>query len=627
MRKFSLKEKMSYRIDELLSKGTGVLILTLFLITAAIVLAAGSVMALVDSGFAENLLGSIWNTFMYALDPGTLAGYTNNFFGVLALFSVTLCGIFITSMLIGVLSAGLVGKLESLKKGNSRVLVQNHTVIIGYDENTFVMLRELITANESRKKAVIVVLGEEDKMTMEHEITRRIPDCKTTEIICRTGSESDLSALMRCSVGTARSIIINSLNDAKTIKSILAVAYILNGDEAQNPTAHITAGIHEESNVEVAKIAGAGRVEVLYFKSAVARMIANTCHQTGLSRVYTELFNFTGDEIYIENIHGVEGKTFGEVINLFDCSTVLGIKKGKVIKLNPPKDTQVELDDQLILLAADNGVSTPMQKPPIIDKTCFSEMNDRTLRMRKEYILVLGVSDLLPDMLEELDSYVSPGTIITVGTQSPNEEISTKLKQNYKNMTVQVEIGDIYSDEVLSAYVEKGYHKMIVLSRKDCDPEESDAKNLMILLHLKAISERKKVCYSVVSQMLSPQNGELAKIASVNDFVISTNLTALILSQISEDRSLAAIFDEILDAKGSELYMKPADLYIKIGQPVTLYTVSDAVMQQGEILVGYKTVHADDEDGTGMQIVTNPNKADTVVFTEDDWLIVLSKNG
>lgn len=627
MKRVSLKEKWSYRIDKLLSQGTGVLILALFSITAVIVLVVGGVMLLIDPEFAKSPLSSIWNTLMYALDAGTLAGYTSTGLGILALSIATVCGIFITSMLIGVLSSGLENKLESLRRGDSNVLEENHTIIVGYNENVFVMLTELIIANENVKKPVIVVLGNAEKSTMEAEIAERVPDTKNTQIICRSGSASDLTALTRCSVITAKSIIVSLSEDAETIKAILAITHLLQSDGAQNPDAYIIASVNEARNVAVARIAGEGRAEIVYFKSAVSRIIANTCHQPGLSEVYTELFDFDGDEIYIEHFDGLCGKTFGELINLFESSSVLGIKKGNQPMLNPPMDTVLSEGDSVFLLASDDGVSIPAEKPFAADLTQLVERNPHTSTLRQERLLVLGYNELLPAILGELDNYVAPGSMITVGTSSITDEDAALLQCGYQNMSVTLEVCDICNGDVLERYVDSGCRSIIVLSRHTCGVEESDAQSLMILLHLKDISEKKNIRYNVVSQMLSSKNGELAKIAKVNDFVISTSLTSLMLSQISQNRDLGSFFEDILDTDGSELYMKPVGLYLQTGVPVNVATAYHAAMLRGECMLGYKTVRPDGEGGVTVKLVTNPPKTDTVLFTEEDWLIVLAEEG
>jgi hypothetical protein len=74
-------------------------------------------------GFAEAFRQSL----MRSLDPGTVAGDAGWGYRALMLL-VTLGGIFIVSLLIGVLSSGPQGKLEELRKGRSSVVGEGHTL-------------------------------------------------------------------------------------------------------------------------------------------------------------------------------------------------------------------------------------------------------------------------------------------------------------------------------------------------------------------------------------------------------------------------------------------------------------------------------------------------------------------
>ncbi|MEG1550581.1 MAG: hypothetical protein RR395_09175, partial [Ruthenibacterium sp.] len=284
---------------------------------------------LLDASVFGSLGNSIWQNLMHAIDAGTLAGLsTESGVPFIALMTITtICGIFITSMLIGVINSGLESKFENLRRGNSKVIESDHTVILGFDDRIYKTISELVIANENRKNPRIVVLGNLDKQVMDEAIRDYIPVMKNTVVICRGGSTSDAVALERCSLESCRSVIVNEENDAKTIRTILAATnYLKNYPEN---TAHITAVVREESNVDVARLAGEGRAEVLYFSDAMSRIVAHTCRQPGLSCVYTELFAFEGNEIYIETIPAFVGKTFGETLTLTQRSCIIGIKRAE----------------------------------------------------------------------------------------------------------------------------------------------------------------------------------------------------------------------------------------------------------------------------------------------------------
>ncbi len=618
MKKTSAMEKLRYNTDKLLSKGTGVLVLILATITVVVVISMGLLMLTVDGNYAKSAGDSLWSTFMYAIDAGTLAGYTATPSGIIILAITTLCGIFITSMLIGILNSGLEAKLDGLRRGTSKVIEQNHTVIIGFNENTFTIISELIIANENRKKPVIVVLGNDEKSLMEEMFANRIADTKNTSVIFRSGATADITLLRRCSVETAKSIIINIDNDAEVIKSILAINHILKDAHSD---AYITASVSSMENVEAARIAGQGRAEIVYFKSAISRIIANTCHQPGLSKVYSELFDFDGDEIYIENSDALVGKRFCDILNMYPVSTVIGLKKGADTMLNPPMDTLVEQGDGIILVAADDGISNPQAAPQLNDAELAAGRQD--CAKQSERFLVLGYNELLHIILDELDNYVEEGSSVLVAVDKPSEDYSAQIEKERRNFHVVTKECDICSGEELRKLLQEDYRHIIVLSDFDIGIEEADAKTLVTLLHLKNISRESGKKYSIISQMLSAENGELAKVADVNDFVISTNLASLMLSQISENRNLAPIFDDILDADGSELYMKPASRYVKTGVPVSMFSATSAGAQYGEIVLGYKKIM----DSGEADIVTNPPKSSMVTFNNEDCLIVIAQEG
>ncbi len=136
MSQFTLKERLRYAFDNTLAKGTGALIAWLAVISLIVVVCAA--LLLVATGirppdepetlsFAE----AAWESLMRTIDAGTVGGDQGWSFR-LVMFMVTLAGIFTLSTLIGILSAGLEKQLEQLRKGRSRVIETDHSVILGW---------------------------------------------------------------------------------------------------------------------------------------------------------------------------------------------------------------------------------------------------------------------------------------------------------------------------------------------------------------------------------------------------------------------------------------------------------------------------------------------------------------
>src|SRR5260370_12283956 len=84
-------------------------------------------------------------------------------------------------------------------------------------------------------------------------------------------------------------------------------------------------------------------VEPILTNDLIARVVAQTSRQSGLSIVYTELMNFGGDEIYFKQEPSLVGKTYGEVLHAFETSTVMGLRKTDgTLTMTPPITTHIK---------------------------------------------------------------------------------------------------------------------------------------------------------------------------------------------------------------------------------------------------------------------------------------------
>lgn len=615
MKKWSFKEKCQYQFDNLMSKGTVALIGLLFAITMLVVGVVG--LAAVLAG-AEGGVGSqIWISLMHALDAGTLAGDSLDNIPYIVLMSlVTLCGLFITSILIGIITTGFEEKINQLRKGTSRVLEEGHTVILGFDENVYTLLEALIEANANQKDACIVVVGEQEKEEMEEEIAANISDFKTTRVVCRSGSIYKAHILERCSLENCKSILINLYNDAQTIKTILAVSNYLEERQIRNEQLYMTAVITEEQNVEAAKIAGGQRVEVIFAKDAISRIIAHTCGEPGLSSVMLELFDYDGDELYFECIPELYGKTFKETLNCFAKAVVFGIRKADgTVLLNPPMDTVVQEGDFIILLEEDDGAfELSLEQAEIEEGLLGKEQKNET---ESKDLLVLGCNDKLGSILTEYDRYAPMGTRVTV----IDPQAASLQEEGFKHISLEHDRSEPTDRVLLEKYLEESGRNVLILSDDSLDEETSDARTLLQLIFLREILKKAEKPFSITSEMNRSENQRLAAMDMIEDFVVGSNIVNLIMAQVSENRELAILFQDILDEDGSEIYMKPVSDYVKMDTPVDFYTVTESAARRGEVAVGYKKI----VDG-GLSIVTNPLKSEKVSFSEGDNLIVIAED-
>jgi len=630
----TLRQRLRYQFDNLMSRGTPAMIGMLFVMSLAIVTIAGIVISVFNFTQSNDLTPlpfgeAAWESLMRTLDPGTMGSDTGPGFRVVMLL-VTLGGIFVVSALIGVLNNAIEGQMDRLRKGRSRVLESGHTLVLGWSPQVFTILNELMIANENQPKARIVVLAEKDKVAMEEEIWERVMSRGKTRIICRSGDPIDPNDLEIVSPHTAKSIVVIPTEgadpDIEVIKTVLAIT---NNPHRREGRYHIVTQIRFSRNMPVLKMVGEDdHVQAVLTRDLIARVVAQTSRQSGLSVVYTELMNFGGDEIYFQHEPGLIGKTYGDALLMYEDSCVMGLrKKDGGTLVSPPMDTPIEDGDDIFALSADDDTVRLASGNLIQINEAFIRSSGKPSNPRPEKCLILGWNRSGPIIVREMDNYVPKGSLMTIAADIYG--IDKQLKSRglrLKNQKLVVKEGETTDRGLLNSLSVKDYDHVIVLANSTVGPQEADAKTLVTLLHLRDMAEEDETPFSIVSEMLDLRNRELAEATQVDDFIVSEHLISLMMSQLSEDPDLYDIFMTLYDPNGAEIYLKPVSDYVVTGEPVNFYTVVEAARRRGETVIGYRLLAESKDADRSYGVYTNPKKSKEVTFASEDKVIVIAEN-
>ncbi len=580
----------------------------------------------------RGFLDVAWAGLMRTLDAGTMGGDDGSWPFLFAMLAVTMGGIFVVSTLIGVLTTGIEGKLDELRKGRSFVAEQNHTVILGWSSQVFTLVSEISAANENQSRSCIAILAEKDAVEMQDEIRSKVGQTRRTRVVCRTGSPIDLSDLEIVNPHAARSIVIlapeNDDPDAYVIKTILA---IVNNPKRHREPYHIVAVIRDHKNLEVAKMIGRDEVQIVLASDVIARVTAQTCRQSGLSVTYTELMDFGGDEIYFKEEAALTGRAFGQALFAYESSALMGLRfKDGRIQLNPPMDTMIVSGDKIIAISEDDDTIHLSGKTDYgIDESAIVEADERIAA--PERTIVLGWNQRALAILRELDSYVSLGSEALVVAEGEGTQ-SVIASESFRNMKVSFRQGDTTDRRLLDDLAIQTYEHIIVLSMGEWasgstfDPQQADARTLITLLHLRDIANKQGFPFSITSEMLDIRNRELAEVTRADDFIVSDKMLSLMLSQISENKELAAVFQDLFDPEGSEIYLKPATDYVQPGRAVNFYTVMEAARRRGEVAIGYRLQSEAYDPAKSYGVSVNPAKSKMVTLAKEDRIIVLAED-
>ncbi len=616
----SLRERARYWFDGVMARGTVALMGLLALATVvfiAVVAAVVQLFRLFPDGDAPDFWEVLWGNLMRTLDSGTMGGDLGWGFRA-AMLVVTVGGVVIVASLIGIISGAFDSKVEDLRKGRSKVLETDHTVILGWSSKVFPIVRELCIANESRRRASIVILADRDKVEMEDELRTQVTNPGRTRIVCRSGDPMNLADLEIASPHTARSIVVLAPEDSAdpdsvVIKTTLALT---NSPRRKEGRYHVVGEISDPRNLEAARLVGRDEAHWVLAGELISRITVQSCRQSGLSVVYTELLDFDGDEIYFTSEPSLVGRTYFDAQLAYPECSVIGMVKGGKVLLNPGEDLPYESGDQLILIAEDDSV---IRTGPAGTPDHDSIGDGPRPSSEAEHTLVLGYNAGLHTMLAELSEYVAHGSTVLVVA-----DIDEPRLDQFPNLRVRFGRGDSTSRAVLERLGLDEFDHIIVLADKDLDAHRADAKTLITLLHLRDMADRAGADFAVVSEMLDDGNRELAEVTRADDFIVSDKLISLLLSQTSENRQLTDVFRTLFSSEGSEIYLRPASTYVLPGASVDFYTVLEAARRRGETAIGYRVAELARSSEHSYGVRVNPRKAEARTFAPEDKIIVLA---
>jgi voltage-gated potassium channel Kch len=624
-RRIGLVARLRYRFDTVMSRGTGIVIIWLAGITFGLVFVAALVLTIFGIGINEDktpsLLERFWQSLLRILDPGTFSGDAGWPLRITMLL-VTLLGVLIGGSLIGLIVAAVDSKVEQLRRGRSVVAERGHTLILGWSPRVFTLISEIVEANVNQRRGRIVVLAAEEKPVMEEAIRERVGDTKTTRIVCRTGDPSSPQDLLIANADEARSIVVlaggeDGVADAEAVKAVLAVM----SSESRRASATVVAELNEAETARALQDASRGNVVTVQAADVIARVTAQACRQPGLSFVWRDLLDFSGEEIYFRVAPELQGHTYGEALLAFDTSSVIGRRAADgAISVNPAVETVFEPGDSVIAISADDDtiVVTGFVDEDTPDVVLSSPPPDRIDRL-----LVVGWSHLGPVVLRELDQFAPAGSTVDVLVDPDHVEPGALVDLDLERLRVTHRSTGGNLDELGSSVRAQQYDKVIVLGyRRGLTPPEADARSLLSLLILQqalvASSSGKRP--RIVTELLDARDVDLARATGADDFVVSDELSSLMLAQLAERADLEGVFADLFDVEGSAIALQPASWYVTSGQ-VPFRRVVAAARARGESAIGYRIEHG---PGGLPVVVLNPHKTDPVTLGSGDQVVVIA---
>jgi hypothetical protein len=282
--------------------------------------------------------------------------------------------------------------------------------------------------------------------------------------------------------------------------------------------------------------------------------------------------------------------------------------------------------DQIIAIAQDD------------DQVIFTGLRDDLLGVKAridnavqenrgpEHILVLGWSNMGRSVLTELATFLPAGSSVHIAVTPKFVDPDELADLDFGHVTVtrSATSGDLA--ELVAAASAKHYDEVIILGYREAINEaEADAITMLTMLQMNQLFDEQDNGVEptrLVAEILDSRKAELARVAAADDLVVSDNLAALMIAQVSENPALSPVFSDLFDADGASLNVKPISYYAEIGTTVDFATLVAAARSRGESAIGYRVIaNAKGDPASGVAL--NPAKSTTFTINEGDGLVII----
>ncbi|XP_017975304.1 PREDICTED: ion channel CASTOR isoform X3 [Theobroma cacao] len=640
--KVSLNKQLEYRVDVFLSvhpyaKPLALLVATLMLIC----LGGLALFGVTDDSLADCL----WLSWTFVADSGNHA----NSEGIgprLVSVSISFGGMLIFAMMLGLVSDAISEKFDSLRKGRSEVVEQNHTLILGWSDKLGSLLNQLAIANESLGGGIVVVMAERDKEEMELDIAKMEFDFRGTSVICRSGSPlilADLKKVLTLIHGLLQS-------DARALRTVLSLTGVKEGLRG-----HIVVELSDLDNEVLVKLVGGELVETVVAHDVIGRLMIQCARQPGLAQIWEDILGFENCEFYIKRWPQLDGMQFEDVLISFPDAIPCGVKVashgGKII-LNPDDSYVLQEGDEVLVIAEDDDTYAPATLPMVWRGNL---PRDFIVPKLTEKILLCGWRRDIEDMIMVLDAFLAPGSELWMFNEVLENEREKKLIDGGLDLTRLVNItlvnreGNAVIRRNLESLPLESFDSILILADESVEDSaiQADSRSLATLLLIRDIQAKRlpfreamvtrshRGSFSqgswigemqqasdrsvIISEILDPRTKNLLSMSKISDYVLSNELVSMALAMVAEDRQINDVLEELFAEEGNELHIRYADLYLHEGEELSFYEIILRARQRREIVIGYRLARAE------RAVINPPAKSERRRWSVKDVFVVITE--
>ncbi|GAQ92049.1 hypothetical protein KFL_009110030 [Klebsormidium nitens] len=662
--------RVSYLADVLLEKHPFTYTLLLFAICMSLVFAGGVMFNHFRDHRRKSLGDSVWDAWS-CLCASSSHVKEKSFSGRAVGLMLALGGLFCYSLLTSTMTASFKSRMEWLREGaHTKVMERDHIVVAGTNDHLLPLLRQLSKSHEFKirdgaaktRRQTVLLLSEHNRARADKLVQSYAAECPQLDILTRSGSLSNSHSFGRVAADKASAVILLQTcsdqfeADASAVMSILALRPVLDEVEESKIIVEVT----KPSTIDLVK--SLGSMDVHPVQNLAAKLFVQCTRQGKLIDVYRKLMDHEDEVINIRNYPQLARVKYRDVRRGFTEAVICGIIRDGHVHFHPKDNVKLEGMDKLMVIApkhthrhvpdalaarldALKACSQDTETDAVLQNAAETLPRRHQLKGSKavsgigpprERVLLCGWRPGVAEMAQEYDDYLGAGSELVILSDTPLEKRMLVMQEikNLRNIKVTHRVGNPLSNPELAAAIlgwdaasQKEIQKdnlplsVAVISDSSWDQEGSraDKRSIFALLQAEAICRQNNLpLVGLTAELVDSSLGDQVVRAHPSASYIGTSeLMGLFTSQVAEHRELNAVWTELLNSWGSEVYVKDSSIYAGADEAPTFQDLAERAASRKEVAIGYRL---------GPEVIINPvPKTSPIAFKPGDALVVISE--